>query len=190
MGYKSPTPAIPGGSLYPTSDPRNTWNGPIVTGPSGIFHAYIPIYKVKSLGGPTSIKHGTATTVTGPYNWSNSDLLTGKNVENPAFVVFKNESSGKDVYSLWVGGVVYTADGPNGPFVAIDGFTYPGGNPAPIFHNGSFYLTNQRTLQIFTTPKLETNAKWVVFSNISHASVPKGMVPEDPFMWIDKRSNW
>ena len=32
-----------------------------------------------------------------------------------------------------------------GPFTEIDGFAYPGGNPAPIYHNGSFYLTNQQT---------------------------------------------
>jgi hypothetical protein len=56
LGYKV-TPAS-GKNLYNSSDPRNTWNGPIVTGPDGTYHLYDPIYKVGSLGGPTAILHG------------------------------------------------------------------------------------------------------------------------------------
>ena len=47
--------------------------------------------------------------------------------------MFKNDS-GKTVYSLWIGGIVQVADSPDGPFTKVEGFTYPGGNPAPIFH--------------------------------------------------------
>lgn len=34
--------------------------------------------------------------------------------------------------------------------------TYPGGNPAPVYHNGAFYLTNQKTTEIYTTTTLGT----------------------------------
>lgn len=54
--------------------------------------------------------------------------------ENPAAVVYKDD--GKLVYSLWMGGTVRTSSSPDGPFVDIKGFSYPGGNPAPIYHNG------------------------------------------------------
>ena len=44
------TPAT-GKNIYNNSDPRNTWNGPIVLGPDGKYHIYDPIYHVGSLGG-------------------------------------------------------------------------------------------------------------------------------------------
>ena len=37
---------------------------------------------------------------------------------------------------------------------------------------------------------LRAGLEWSVHANISHASVPDGTVPEDPFMWVDKRGNW
>ena len=53
MAFAATTPAA-GKNLYNSSDPRNTWNGPIVTGPDGVYHIYVPIYKVGSLGGPSA----------------------------------------------------------------------------------------------------------------------------------------
>ena len=102
-----------------------------------------------SLGGPTSIKHGTADTVTGPWEWSSQPDLPTLGGENPAFVNFKNESR-MTVYSLWVGspGAVRVADSPYGPFTKVEGFSYPGGNPAPIYHDGAFYMTNQGTTHV------------------------------------------
>jgi len=67
---------------------------------------------------------------------------------------------------------VHVADSPASAFVAVAGFTYPGGNPAPMFYNGSFFMTNQQTTTIFTTPALAAGARWTVFSNISHAALP------------------
>ena len=72
-----------------------------------------------------------------------------KGGENPAFVVYNDESSnGEMVYTLWIGGKVLLAYHPDGPFNVIEGFGYPGGNPAPIYHNGAFYMTNQGTTQV------------------------------------------
>jgi len=185
LGFKI-TPAT-AKSLYNITDPRNTWNGPIVRDANGKFHIYDPIYHVGSLGGPTSIKHGTADNVTGPWEWtSQPDIKTYG--ENPAFVVFKN-ASGKTIYSLWEGGIVRVADSPYGPFTKVDGYVYPGGNPAPIYHNGSFYLTNQHTSNVFTTPYLGGN--WTTYATIDHSMFPHDEYHvEDPFMWIDLKGNW
>lgn len=129
------------------SDPRNTWNGPIVTGPDGTYHIYVPIYAVGSLSSPQSVLHGIATSVTGPWNWDAKPQISLGVSENPAFVVFKNET-GQMVYSLWMDGHVRVADSPDGPFTGPSAWSYPGGNPAPIHHNGAFYMTNQGTNQV------------------------------------------
>ena len=56
---------------YNISDPRNTWNGPIVKDPlpGGKFHLYNPLYNVGSLGGPPTVLHGIADDVYGPWDW-------------------------------------------------------------------------------------------------------------------------
>ena len=62
------TPAS-GKNIYNKSDPRNTWNGPIVKDETGEhhYHAYVPLYEPGSLGGPPSILHGVAENITGPW---------------------------------------------------------------------------------------------------------------------------
>ena len=47
-----------------------------------------------------------------------------------------------------------------------------------------FYLTEQGTQTVWTTPRLAPGAKWSVYGNISHATVPEGVVPEDPYVSI------
>ena len=139
-------------SLFNASDVRNTWNGPIMTGPDGRFHIFVPVYKPGSLGEVKTTAHGVAASVAGPYDWSTyPDLpLTGI---NPAAVTFTN-ASGSTVYSLWVGGRVYTSESlPPPSFTPIPAFSYPGGNPAPVLWNGAFYMTNQVT-QRRCTPHL------------------------------------
>lgn len=175
-----------------SSDPRNTWNGPIVTGPDGLFHIYDPIYREGSLGGPTAILHGVATNVTGRWDWTSRPSIPIERGENPAFVVFKG-ADGAEVYSLWMGGTVRLAPGPDGPFRTVEGFSYPGGNPAPLYHNGAFYMTNQKTTEIFTTPNITSGAKWVTFASIARPNqLPGGSWyhTEDPYMWIDRHGNW
>ena len=165
------TPAS-GKSLFDSgASHNNSWGGPIMTAPDGTFHLFMPLYRNGSLSGPTSMKHGIAQVITGPYDWTAfEDLpLTG---ENPAAVAFVDPATGKKQYSLWSGGQVFVADSPSSKFSAVAGFTYPGGNPAPMFYNGSFYMTNQETTTIFTTPALAAGARWTVFSNISHAALP------------------
>lgn len=49
-------------------------------------------------------------------------------------------------------GQVYVATSVAGPYkLAGKG---PGGNPAPLYHNGQWYATTQRTTQVVTTTHL------------------------------------
>ena len=95
--------------------------------------------------------------------------------ENPAFVVYTDAATSKTVYSLWLGGMVRLADSVEGPFVPVA--SYPGGNPAPVFHDGAFYMTNQATLEIFTTPAITPGAVWTLYANISHDALPPTTPP-------------
>ena len=165
------TPAS-GKSLFDSgTSHNNTWGGVVMTAPDGSFHLFSPLYRNGSLSGPTSTKHGVAQAITGPYDFTTfADLpLTG---ENPAAVTFMDPATRKTVYSLWSGGQVHVADSPASDFAPVADFTYPGGNPAPIFYNGSWYMTNQQTTTIYTTPRLAPGARWTVFTNISHAGLP------------------
>jgi hypothetical protein len=147
---------------------------------------FVPLYVEGSLGKVIDILHGMADVVTGPYDW-NSQPPLNLSCENPAALVFPDSSTGALTYSLWVCGDVMTASSPNGPFVKAG--SYPGGNPAPVFHNGAFYLTNQKTTQIYSAPAL--GAAWSIFGNISDPNLPTDDYHvEDPFLWVDKRGNW
>lgn len=53
LSYKT-TPKS-GKSLYPESDPHNTWNGAIIQGTDGVYHLYNPLYPAGSLGGTTTL---------------------------------------------------------------------------------------------------------------------------------------
>jgi len=176
------TPAS-GKSLFDAGASRNnTWGGPIMTAPDGSFHLFSPLYRNGSLSGPTSTKHGVASAITGPYDWTTFDdlVLTG---ENPAAVAFVDPATNKTVFTLWSGGQVHVADSPASPFVAVAGFSYPGGNPAPVYHKGAWYMTNQHTTTIYTTPRLAAGAQWSVFANISHVGLPTtDYHVEDPFL--------
>jgi len=50
-----------------------------------------------------------------------------------------SKRQGDVVDSLWVGGAIHSAASPDGPFRRVG--AYPGGNPAPAFHGGAFYMT-------------------------------------------------
>jgi hypothetical protein len=169
---------------------NNTWKGPIVADPeSKTFHMFLPLYKRGSLAGVTTVMHGIANNIAGPYDWDTLPHLPIESI-NPAFVTFVN-SSGITVYSLWIGWRVLTADSLLGPFLPVPDFSYPGGNPAPIYFKGVFFMTNQATTQIFTTPGLNPGGVWTVFANISHDALPTNEYHvEDPFLWIDSRKNW
>lgn len=176
-------------SLAPRADARNTWNGPIVA-EADAFHAYVPVYGKGSLSAPESLLHGVASRIEGPYDWATyPPLMQGG--ENPAALVFVDPATGKRVVSVWAGGRVLVADTAAGPFVQIDRFGYVGGNPAPTYHDGAFYMTNQFTLQVFTTPRLAPGGVWAVYANISHEALPANDYHvEDPFLWVDSRNNW
>ena len=190
LSFAATTPAS-GKSIYAAAAPLNSWNGPIVTDEAGKLHIYVPLFKNGSLSKPTTIKHGLADVITGPWDFTTLPDITVAVGVNPAAVVFTEPTTGKKVYSLWVDGVVLTAASAYGPFIST-GFRLVGGNPAPVFHNGAFYMVNQATQVVYTTPVI-TNPKgrWTVYANISHAAIvdPNYHV-EDPFLWIDKRGNW
>ncbi len=179
------TPAA-GKDLYDISDPRNTWNGPIVRDSEGKFHMYNPLYNVSSLGGPPLVMHGLADTVYGPWDWHSLPPVCEHCGENPAALVYRN-AAGESVYTIWIRGHVWTSDSAQGPFTETN-FKYVGGNPAPIYHNGAFYLTNQGTTAIYTTPSLDPEAgNWSVFASVDHSNVPPGAKPEDPCVQVGRR---
>lgn len=187
----------------------NTWGGPIV-GPEsdGLYHAFVPHYAPGTLFGAKTLLHGTAEVITGPYSWTAMKGIAGG--INPAFLKYPNASSSSNdsmVYSIWLKGKIHVADSAAGPFRLLEGVTYPdapNANPAPIYHNGAFYVTTQHTTTIWSRPTLlpspdrpesesdrdDPEAGWEVFATISQEDVPAGVTPEDPFMWIDSRNNW
>jgi hypothetical protein len=173
------TPAA-GKNLYNTSDPRNTWNGPIVKDSNGKLHFYNPLYKAGSLGGPLFVMHGVADSVYGPWNWNSLPPICQHCGNNPAALVYKDSATGKSIYTIWIGGHVWTSPSAQGPFSKTD-FKYVGANPAPIYHNGAFYLTNQHTSAIYMTKSLDPErGNWTQFASIDHGNVPQGATPEDP----------
>eukprot|EP00928_Gymnodinium_smaydae_P079749 TRINITY_DN63602_c0_g1_i1.p1 TRINITY_DN63602_c0_g1~~TRINITY_DN63602_c0_g1_i1.p1 ORF type:complete len:399 (-),score=39.33 TRINITY_DN63602_c0_g1_i1:170-1324(-) len=159
----------------------NTWNGPIVGPVEGKYHMFNPIYKQGSLLKTIDMMHGVATSIEGPYTWTAIGRDMGA---NPAFLTY-TDRSGQTRYSLWVGGKIYAADSPTGPFDIANG-SFHGGNPAPIYHEGAFYLVAQDTREILTADALD--APWRKFADIT-PRLKKGK-QEDPFMWIDGRGNW
>jgi hypothetical protein len=205
LGLKK-TPAS-GFSLYTESDPRNTWNGAIIRNAAdGVYHLYNPIYPAGSLGGTTTVTtysvvascllalltccaqmlHGTAKDVTGPYTWGKKpDIAIGHlgSFDGPKSVVFNDPETNKTKYSLWLGGGVLLSDSVDGPFTKLEGFTYPGNNPAVLWHNGAFYFTNSPCETIYTTPRLVAGAKWAEHGRVNHSVLPENWIAEDPTMW-------
>ena len=256
LAYKT-TPRS-GFNLYTESDPHNTWNGAILRGSDGMYHCYNPLFPPGELGGTTTLMHGTATNVTGPFKVPTTAVPAAVSVcssaagaaatmtsfplsvatcasttaaaatvsmcsfaasaagscrstcccfckwdpkmditipllgafDGPKSVVFTED--GKTRYSLWLGGNVYLADSAAGPFTMLEGFKYPGHNPAPLFHNGSFYTITSMSGSIMTTPRLVSGAVWTQWTSLEAARslVPKDWLPEDPDMWVDSRGNW
>lgn len=141
------------------------------------------VYPFHELIRATHIMHGVADAVEGPYNWTQYPPLPGGS--NPAYLAYSE--GGKTIHSVWQGGKIQVAETLEGPFTVLPHASYPGGNPAPVWHKGVFYLTNQRTTQIWSTPSL--TQKWTLFANIS-AAPASVQHREDPFMWIDPRGYW
>jgi hypothetical protein len=174
--------------IYNVSDVRNTWSGAIARAPDGTLHAFVPLYKEGSLFRVVELMHGVADVVTGPWDWASFPAIANTAI-NPALCAFTNASG--QFYSLWIGGEVLVTADLTVNFTKVDRFSYPGGNPAPIFFEGAFYMTNQKTQQIYTTPSLSPGGTWTIFANLSQSDVPGPPYHlEDPAMFIDKRKNW
>lgn len=181
---------VSGKSLYNVSDPRNTWNGPIVHGPDGKLHMYVPLYAIGSLSKVEQTLHGLSDAIEGPWDWDTLPPLPIADI-NPAALTYN--TAGVPSYTVWLGGSVLVAASPYGPFEEVANFTYPGVNPAPIFHNGAFFMTNQGTETIWTVPAIAPGAIWTVYANISHAALPPATEQyhvEDPYLWVDQRGYW
>jgi len=97
------------------------------------------------------------------------------------------------VYTLWIGGKIRVASSLDGPWEEPTGATYPGGNPAPFWHaqHKAFYMVNQGTTDVWTTPRI--GEPWTKYASINHSvitGVGEQYHVEDPFMWLDQRDNW
>jgi hypothetical protein len=124
------------------------------------------------------MRHGISTNVTGPYLWGKRPDITIDYLgafDGPKSVVYPDSSTNKTKYSLWLGGGVYLADGLDGPFSRLKGFSYPGTNPAPVWYNGSFYCNFGTT--IFTTPALVAGATWAKYGPAISFRVPHVVNP-------------
>jgi hypothetical protein len=58
--------------------------------------------------------HGTSSKIEGPYDWSSPNISS--TVINPGALVFPDSTTGKMVYSLWIGSEIWVADDAAGPF--------------------------------------------------------------------------
>ena len=166
---------VKAGKNHTSCNALDTWNGPIVdtTAVDGKFHMFNPLYKKGSLFATQDMMYGTATKITGPYDWRS--LGMGNIGSNPAFVSYTE--GGKPKYAFFANGV-FLADHVFGPYTKLKGCGGPGGNPAPIYHGGAWYGTAQGTSEILTTPALVENCKWTKFATIQ-PKLKKG-TQEDP----------
>ena len=164
MGYK--TTPIAGHDLFPINRSHNTWNGPIIGPVDGKYHLYDPLYGnytgIKSLFRVEWIMHGTAATITGPYDWTSEQTIAGG--INPAALTYVDKTTGKTVYTLWDGGI-RASTSPDGPWDELPGRNPCGLNPAPAYHNGTFYCTSQHTTEIFSSQQINTG--WTKLSDIN-----------------------
>merc|ERR1711871_1375064 len=71
-----------------------------------------------------------------------------------------------------------------GPFEQV-GERLPEANPAPVLKDGTWYITGQRSKEIWSSSS--PGGPWERYANITCKS---SATREDPFMYIDKRSNW
>ena len=112
LGYK--TTAASGRSLYPATDPHNTWNGAIMQdSASGVYHLYNPLFPPGELGGTTVLMHGTADNVTGPYAWGKQPDITIPmlgSFDGPKSLIYPDSKTNQTKFSLWLGGNVWVAD--------------------------------------------------------------------------------
>ena len=71
------------------------------------------------LGGTTTLMHGTADNVTGPYLWGKQPDITIPMLgafDGPKSVIYPDSSTNKTKYSLWLGGNVYLSDSAAGKY--------------------------------------------------------------------------
>ena len=168
---------------HPQCTAQNTWNGPIVGPVDGVYIMYNPLYARGSLLKTVDMLIGVSRNIEGPYSWRS--LGQGDLGSNPAAVTY-TDAGGKTHYTLWSGGKIRRADSPHGPFSEVG--HYPSGNPAPLYHDGKFYMTSQRTAEVLTAtaPAFEW---WTHYADINVTWAP-GSHREDPFMYIDQRGHW
>ena len=171
-------------NLWTGNASLNTWSGPILRDPAGIFHFYVPVYEHASLWKVIYTAHGTADAIEGPYNWSSRANISATGL-NPAGLVFPDPATGAPVYSLWDQQDILTSASADGPFVRAYKNPMPS-STAPCFSKGAFYLADQSMRRVLTTRALDE--PWTVFSNITLPHLTYAV--EDSFLWVDPRGNF
>lgn len=68
---------------------------PIVTAPDGKFHLFDPIYKVGSLGGPTSVLHGVVSAI-----HAHTPTHRGMGMENERIYIYTLHAAGRGTLRL------------------------------------------------------------------------------------------
>ena len=155
-------------NLWTGNASLNTWSGPIIRDPQGLFHFYVPVYEHNSLWSVIYTAHGTAPAAEGPYDWHSRPNISATGL-NPAGLVYPDAATGAPVYSLWDQSDILTSASADGPFNR----TYKNPMPsstAPWYHNGSFYLADQSMRTVLTTTALDT--PWTKFADISLGPLP------------------
>lgn len=166
-----------------TDESLNTWNGPIIRGADGTYHLFDPVYEHASLWKVIHYAHGTAAKIEGPYDWSGPNISS--TAINPAALVFPDATTGKLVYSLWIGGDIWVAADAAGPYVKT--FKNPaGGNTAPAFSDGFIYATSQSTTAVVRATGLA--GPWEHWASIPHPKL--AYTVEDPYMFVDRNKNF
>ena len=164
-------------SIHPKNASFHSWGGP-VTKVGGRYHIYLAVGLERALFRHmqhTSMLHGVAPAAEGPHEWHSSiTLRPGEN--NPGLAAWSNASG--NFTSLWLYDHVHVAASPSGPFTSVNS-SFTGGNAAPVYHDGAFYVTTQRVNHVFTAP--QPSGPWTVHANIStttpsgrHEAVGKG----------------
>ena len=127
--------------------------------------------------------HGTAAKIEGPYDWSSPNISS--TAINPAALVFTDPTTGKLVYSLWIGGDILVAASAAGPYVKT--YRNPAGsNTAPAFSDGFIYVTSQATTTVVRATSLA--GPWSHFATIPHPKL--SYTVEDPYMFVDRNKNF
>ena len=187
-----------------TSENLNTWNGPIIQGADDKYHLFDPVSSCFVLWASPQDRRmlpspdPAAAGVPARQPLARRILRARHGLEDrrtlrlvqPQHLVHRHQpvpdpTTGKLVYSLWIGGEIWVADDAAGPYAPK--YKNPmSGNTAPAYANGTIYVTSQSTTEVKMAKSLA--GPWSTFSKITHPKM--AYTVEDPFMYIDPKGNF